>query len=87
VAIRNLMVFALVENTSFGSRCFMDWAGFTWGSPTAVTGNRIIEPTGEWAIALDNGGPFLLADNIIFRTRRPPTGLASASTASVGTLP
>jgi hypothetical protein len=65
VAIRNLMVFALVENTSIGSKCFMDWPGFTWGSPTSVTGNRIIEPTGEWAIALDNGGPFLLADNVI----------------------
>jgi hypothetical protein len=66
VAIRNLMVFALVENTSIGSRCFMDWSpAFTWGSPTSVTGNRIIEPTGEWAIALGNGGPFLLADNVI----------------------
>jgi hypothetical protein len=65
VAIRNLMVFALVENTSIGSKCFMDWPGFTWGSPTSVTGNRIIESTGEWAIALNNGGPFLLADNVI----------------------
>jgi hypothetical protein len=65
VAIRNLMVFALVENTSIGSRCFMDWADFTWGSPTSVTGNRIIEPTGDVAVGLNNGGPFLLADNVI----------------------
>jgi hypothetical protein len=66
VATRNLMVFALVENTSIGSKCFMDWpTAHTWGSPTSVTGNRIIEPTGEWAIALGDGGPFLLVDNVI----------------------
>jgi hypothetical protein len=73
VAIRNLMVFTLVENTSIGSRRFMDWADFTWGSPTSVTGNRIIEPTGDVAIALNNGGPFLLADNVI-KSRAGHTG-------------
>jgi hypothetical protein len=73
VAIRNLMVFALVGNTSIGSRCFMSWADFTWGSPTSVTGNRIIEPTGKWAIALNNGGPYLLADNLI-KSRTGKTG-------------
>ena len=73
VAIRNLMVFALVENTSIGSKCFMNWADFTWGSPTSITGNRIIEPTGEFAIALNNGGPFLLADNVI-KSRAGKTG-------------
>jgi hypothetical protein len=73
VAIRNLMVFALVENTSIGSKCFMDWPCFTWGSPTSVTGNRIIEPTGECAITLNNGGPFLLADNT-FKSRPGKTG-------------
>jgi hypothetical protein len=87
VAIRNLMVFALVENTSIGSKCFMDWPGFTWGSPTSVTGNRIIEPTGEWAIALNNGGPFLLADNVI-KSRPGKTGpevrLTSGDQALIG---
>jgi hypothetical protein len=87
MAIRNLMVFALVENTSIGSKCFMDWAGFTWGSPTSVTGNRIIEPTGEWAIALANGGPFLLADNVI-KSRPGKTGpevrLTSGDQALIG---
>jgi hypothetical protein len=73
VAIRNLMVFALVGNTSIGSKCFMDWRDFTWGSPTSVTGNRIIEPTGELAIALNNGGPYLLADNVI-KSRAGKTG-------------
>ncbi len=65
IAIHNLMDFALVENTSIGSRRFMDWADFTWGSPTSVTGNRIIDPTGDFAVALNNAGPFLLADNVI----------------------
>lgn len=73
VAIRNLMVFALVENTSIGSNAFMSWADFTWGSPTSVTGNRIIEPTGDLAIALANGGPYLLADNVIM-SRAGKTG-------------
>jgi hypothetical protein len=73
VAIRNLMVFALVGNTSIRSKCFMDWRDFTWGSPTSVTGNRIIEPTGELAISLNNGGPYLLADNVI-KSRPAKTG-------------
>jgi hypothetical protein len=73
VAIRNLMVFALVENTSIGSREFMHWPGHTWGAQTSVTGNRIIEPTGDVAIALDSGGPFLLADNVI-KSRPGKTG-------------
>lgn len=73
VAIRNLMVFALVENTSIGSKRFMDWADFTWGSPTSVTGNRILDPTGDAAIVLNNGGPYLLADNVI-KSRPGKTG-------------
>jgi hypothetical protein len=65
LAIRNLMVFAVVENTSIGSRGFVDWANFTWGAQTSVTGNRIIDPTGDKALFLRNGGPYLLADNVI----------------------
>ena len=62
----NLMTFSFVGNFSIGSKCFMDWAGgHTWGSATSVTGNRIIEPTGDFAIRLGNGGPYLLADNVI----------------------
>ncbi len=62
----NLMVFSFVNNFSMGSRCFMDWeGGHVWGSPTSITGNRIIEPTGDFAIRLGNGGPYLLADNVI----------------------
>jgi hypothetical protein len=52
-----------------------------------VTGNRIIEPTGEWAIALNNGGPFLLADNVI-KSRPGKTGpevrLTSGDQALIG---
>lgn len=62
----NLMTFSFVNNFSMGSRCFMDWAGgHVWGSPTSITGNSIIEPAGDFAIRLGNGGPYLLADNVI----------------------
>jgi hypothetical protein len=66
IGIKNLMVFALVNNTSVGSKCFLDWSSaMTWGSPTSVSGNRIIEPTGDFAIRLGNGGPYLVMDNVI----------------------
>ncbi len=66
IGTANLMVFSFINNTSIGSNCFMDFAGgHTWGAPTSVTGNRIIEPTGDWAIRLSNGGPFLVMDNLI----------------------
>jgi hypothetical protein len=65
----NLMVFSFVDNTSIGSACFVDFrSGHTWGSPSSITGNRIIDPTGEAAIRLGNGGPYLVMDNVI-RTR------------------
>ena len=64
VSIANLMVFSVVNNVSVGSRCFLDFSsGHTWGSPTSITGNRIIDPTGDWAMILDNGGPYLVVDN------------------------
>ena len=60
------MVFSLVNNTSIGSACFMDFrTGHTWGAPTSVTGNRVIDHTGDCAIRLGNGGPYLVADNVI----------------------
>ncbi|HZO87654.1 MAG TPA: glycosyl hydrolase family 28-related protein [Chthonomonadaceae bacterium] len=66
IGTANLMVFSFVNNTSIGSRRFMDFAsGHTWGSPCSVTGNRILEPLESPAIRLGNGGPFLLLDNII----------------------
>lgn len=66
IGTTNLMAFSFVNNTSINSNCFMDWAGgHTWGSPCSITGNRIIEPTGDFAIRLGNGGPYLLMDNII----------------------
>lgn len=66
IGTRNLMVFSFVNNTSVGSRCFMDWeSGFTWGSPCSIAGNRIIDPTGDFAIRLGNAGPYLVADNLI----------------------
>ena len=62
----NLMVFSFVGNTSIGSTCFLDFAGgHSWGSPCSITGNRIIAPTGDFAIRLGNGGPYLVMDNVI----------------------
>jgi hypothetical protein len=66
IATRNLMVFSFINNTSVGSNCFVDFSGsHTWGSPTSITGNRVLEPTGDWAIRLSNGGPYLVMDNVI----------------------
>ena len=66
IGTANLMTFSFINNTSIGSNCFMDFAGgHTWGSATSVTGNRIIEPTGPWAIRLGNGGPYFVANNVI----------------------
>lgn len=60
----NLMAFSVVNNTSLGSRCFFDFStGHTWGSPVSLTGNRVLDPTGDWAVLLDNAGPYLVADN------------------------
>lgn len=60
----NLMAFSAVNNTSLGSRCFFDFGtGHTWGSPVSLTGNRVLDPTGDWAVVLDNAGPYLVVDN------------------------
>src|SRR5206468_3738312 len=60
----NLMAFSAVNNTSLGSRCFFDFSsGHTWGSPVSLTGNRVLDPTGDWAVILDNAGPYLVAGN------------------------
>lgn len=60
----NLMAFSVVNNTSIGSRRFFDFTtGHTWGSPVSLTGNRVIDPTGDWAAILDNAGPYLVVDN------------------------
>ena len=66
LSTQNLMAFSVVNNTSVGSRCFFDFSsGHTWGSPVSVTGNRVFDPTGDWAIILDNAGPYLVVDNIL----------------------
>jgi hypothetical protein len=62
---QNLMVFSAVNNTSVGSKCFLDFAtGHSWGSPVSMTGNRVLDPTGDWAVRLGNGGPYLLVDYV-----------------------
>jgi len=65
MSAQNLMAFSVVNNTSIGSRCFFDFTtGHTWGSPVSLTGNRVLDPTGDWAVLLDNAGPYLLVDNV-----------------------
>jgi hypothetical protein len=60
----NLMAFSAVNNTSAGSRCFFDFSsGHSWGSPVSLAGNRVLDPTGDWAVILDNAGPYLVVDN------------------------
>lgn len=64
VGIMNLMAFSVVNNTSVGSRCFLDFdTSHTWGSPTSITGNRVLDPTGDVAMKLSNAGPYLVVDN------------------------
>ncbi|MCF7974121.1 MAG: glycoside hydrolase family 55 protein [Phycisphaerae bacterium] len=65
VGISNLMAFSVVNNTSVESRCFLDFeTGHTWGSPTSITGNRVLDPTGDFAMKLSNAGPYLVVDNV-----------------------
>ena len=60
----NLMAFSAVNNTSAGSRCFFDFSsGHSWGSPVSLSGNRVLDPAGDWAVILDNAGPYLVVDN------------------------
>ncbi|MBN2476807.1 MAG: hypothetical protein JXB62_19525 [Pirellulales bacterium] len=62
---QNLMAFSVVGNTSAGSRCFFDFrSGHSWGSPVSLTGNRVLDPTGDWGVLLDNAGPYLVVDNV-----------------------
>ncbi|MBS0210043.1 MAG: hypothetical protein JSS27_13930 [Planctomycetes bacterium] len=66
LSLQNLMVFSIVNNVSIGSKCFVDFsAGFVWGAPTSITGNRALEPTGPTVIKLNNTGPYLVADNTL----------------------
>jgi hypothetical protein len=65
LSTQNLMAFSVVNNTSIGSKRFFDFSsGHTWGSPVSLTGNRVLDPTGDWAVVLDNAGPYLVVDNI-----------------------
>jgi hypothetical protein len=66
VSIANLMAFSVVNNTSVGSNRFLDFSGgHVWGSPTSITGNRVLDPIGDCAMVLDNAGPYLVVDNVM----------------------
>ena len=86
VGIANLMAFSVVNNTSVGSRCFLDFdTGHTWDSPTSITGNRVLDPTGEGAMKLSNAGPYLVVDNT-FRCRGETRGSATGGTSAHGSI-
>jgi len=66
IGTSNLMAFSFANNFSLNSTAFLDFqTGHSWGAQTSITGNRIIDPTGDFAIRLGSAGPFLVADNII----------------------
>lgn len=76
IGTRNLMVFSFVGNTSAGSRRFLDFdSGHTWGSPTTIAANRILDPTSDLPLKLGNAGPYLVADNVF----RLPAGSTNRS--------
>nr|MCU0981629.1 glycoside hydrolase family 55 protein [Pirellulaceae bacterium] len=86
----NLMAFSFVDNVSIGSQSFLDWAGgHSWGSPTTISGNRIVDYIGDYAIRLGNFGPYLLLDNQI-RSRpgeaSPPIRLTWGDQSLVGNV-
>jgi hypothetical protein len=62
----NLNFFSVVGNTSIRSRAFFDWIdGHAWGSQVSLSGNTVLEPTGDFPIRLSNAGPYLVTDNVI----------------------
>lgn len=62
----NLMAFSFVNNVSVGSARFLDFTDpHVWGAPTTISGNRILDVTGDRAMVLDNAGPYLVMDNVI----------------------
>jgi hypothetical protein len=66
IATRNLMVFSFVNNTSQGSRRFLDFdSGHTWGAPTTISGNRVLDPAADFPLKLGSAGPYLVMDNVI----------------------
>lgn len=65
IGIANLMVFSFVNNTSIGSKRFLDFtSSHSWGSPMTISGNRILNPTDDFPVWLSNGGPYLVLDNV-----------------------
>ncbi len=69
----NLDVFSFVNNTSIGSRCFIDFDNVQPGAlPASICGNHIIDPTDDFPLRLGNGGPYLVMDNIFTTTSGPP---------------
>jgi hypothetical protein len=82
IGSRNLMVFSFANNTSIGSRRFLDFdTGHSWGSPMTISGNRIIDPTDEFPLLLGNHGPYLVMDNTF---KLPPGSTKWAAKMSLG---
>lgn len=87
ISSANLGQFSFVDNTSVGSRSFVDWTrAHAWGAQVLVQGNRIYDATGG-AISTGTAGPFIVLDNVI-RNRegdsRPSILLASRDQIVMG---
>lgn len=80
IGTQNLMVFSFVGNTSIGSHRFLDFeSGHTWGAPTTIAANRILNPTADIPLRLGNAGPYLVMDNV-FRMPEGSTNRAAQMT-------
>jgi hypothetical protein len=65
IGTRNLLFFSFVNNTSIGSRRFLDFdTVHEWGAQMTISGNRILDPTGDFPLKLGNAGPYLVMDNL-----------------------
>lgn len=69
----NLDVFSFVNNTSIGSRRFVDFDNVQPGPlPASICGNHVIDPTDDFPLRLGNGGPYLIMDNSFTTTSGTP---------------
>lgn len=61
----NLSQFAIIGNTSVGSRTFTNWGSYhTNGAQVLILGNRIFDPSMS-SVLTGSAGPFVILDNVI----------------------
>ena len=80
IGIQNHGVFSFVNNTSIGSRQFLKDLLQLGAEPTTISGNRILNSTGDFPLLLGDSGPYLVAENIF----RLPNGSANQAVSMSG---